>query len=192
MHTSSIQHNDTAPILSPAHEALLAELFTTGCHIDALLESHNLTPSQFLAFVTDPAVMQTLDAWEALQERHHRILARQAQLVAADHLDASLLKAHPTPEARRVATTLTKLTTHMISPTKRRPSEPAARAGGESRPTSPSTPALRHPQPPTTPTPPARLPTLSLHTPTSTSEFECLKFETSNPRPWAPNAPPDS
>jgi hypothetical protein len=109
------------PITSPSHETLLADLFELNFRIEDLIAKHSLTPAQFLAFAKDPVVVETLDAFESLQQRHQRIAARQHQAGAAGHLHQSILDAPSTIETRRAATALARLTTQMQSPRTPRP-----------------------------------------------------------------------
>ena len=133
-HTSVANQSTSTPTLSPFHEEILTSLFQSGCHINSLLLDGKLTPSQLLAFANDPAVKQVLEAWESLQELHQRMLGRQAQITAAAHLDGAISDANATPEARRAATTLTKLTTHMIKPSRLHASPaPSVGSGGGGR-----------------------------------------------------------
>ena len=104
------------PITSPSHDTLLADLFELNFRIEDLIAKHSLTPAQFLAFAKDPLVVETLDAFESLQQRHQRITARQHQAGAAGHLHQSILDAPSTIETRRAATALARLTTQMQSP----------------------------------------------------------------------------
>ena len=113
---------------TPSHQDLLAELFDSGCDINSLIQHYKLTPDQFLAFAKDPKVIEILDAWEAFQERHQRVQARQHQAGAAGFLHQAIMDAPTTIESRRAATALARLATIMQDPPKRRKPGIAARA----------------------------------------------------------------
>jgi hypothetical protein len=111
----------------PTHEQLLADLFELNFHFADLIHKHNLSPAQFLAFSKDETVRETLDAYEACQERQQRILARQNQGGAVGYLHQCIMDAPSTIETRRAATALARLTTLMLSPPRRtRPAKPEA------------------------------------------------------------------
>ena len=105
---------------TPSHQDLLAELFESGCDINSLIQHYKLSPAQFLAFAKDPLVIEILDAWEAFQERHQRVQARQHQAGAAGFLHQAIMDAPTTIESRRAATALARLATIMQDPPKRR------------------------------------------------------------------------
>jgi hypothetical protein len=106
----------TARKQPPSHEALLADLFELNFRIEDLIAKHELTPAQFLAFSEDETVRKTLDAFESLQTRHQRILARQHQAGAVGYLHQCIMDAPSTVETRRAATALARLTTIMLAP----------------------------------------------------------------------------
>ncbi len=160
----------TARKQPPSHEALLADLFELNFRIEDLIAKHELTPAQFLAFSEDETVRKTLDAFESLQTRHQRILARQHQAGAVGYLHQCIMDAPSTIETRRAATALARLTTIMLAP----PRPIRARRASEGDPEqtqqptttpNPTNSTNSAPNPPTTPaTTTTPTPTLSSRT----------------------------
>jgi hypothetical protein len=136
----------TARKQAPSHEALLADLFELNFRIEDLIAKHELTPAQFLAFSEDETVRKTLDAFESLQTRHQRILARQHQAGAVGYLHQCIMDAPSTIETRRAATALARLTTQMQSPRTPRAgaSRPADKPSESSQHTPTSATARHH------------------------------------------------
>jgi hypothetical protein len=148
---------------APSHEALLADLFELNFRIEDLIAKHELTPAQFLAFSEDETVRKTLDAFESLQTRHQRILARQHQAGAVGFLHQCIMDAPNTIETRRAATALARLTTIMLAPPQR------ARSASKADPAQTQQPTTS-PNPTTTPTPATSSPdTTPASTPRTTS-----------------------
>ena len=160
----------TARKQPPSHEALLADLFELNFRIEDLIAKHELTPAQFLAFSEDETVRKTLDAFESLQTRHQRILARQHQAGAVGYLHQCIMDAPSTIETRRAATALARLTTIMLAP----PRPIRARRASEGDPEQTQ-------QPTTTPDPANSTPNTTPTTPTTTTTpTPTLSSSTSN------------
>jgi hypothetical protein len=138
---------------APSHELLLADLFELNFRIEDLIAKHELTPAQFLAFSEDETVRKTLEAFEQMQTRHQRILARQHQAGSVGYLHQCIMDAPSTIETRRAATALARLTTVMLAPPQR------ARSASKGDPAQTQ-------QPTTTPNP-TNTPTKSATTPTT-------------------------
>jgi hypothetical protein len=160
----------TARKQPPSHEALLADLFELNFRIEDLIAKHELTPAQFLAFSEDETVRKTLDAFESLQTRHQRILARQHQAGAVGYLHQCIMDAPSTIETRRAATALARLTTIMLAP----PRPIRARRASEGDPEQTQ-------QPTPTPNPTNSTPNTTPTTPTTTTTpTPTLSSRTSN------------
>ncbi len=131
----------------PSHAQLLADLFELNFRIEDLISKHSLSPAQFLAFTKDEAVRETLDAFEACQEREQRIVARQNQAGAVGFLHQCIMDAPSTIEIRRAATAMARLTTIMLAPPRRSKPAKAAVATPTTNPVAPTLASSDDPRP---------------------------------------------
>jgi hypothetical protein len=178
---TTTNHAPASPKPPPTHDFLLAELFAINGDIDTLIETHALTPDQFLAFAKDDKVREALDAWELMQERHQRILARQCQADAAIYLRQSSADTTNPVEIRRAATILARLSALMLAPPRRRKPTPSPH-----EPIAPNTPT----PPPTDPAPLPK-PAKPLTAPQANALLDKLRdIEPKPSRAAAPSPPP--
>lgn len=115
---------DPAPAPRPANptnQDLLAALLEIDGDAARLIREFGLSPRRYLAFAQDPEVVETLAAFDAMQERHHRIVAQKRQSQAAEFLHLALLDTMSPVETRRAATALARLATQMLAPPRRVP-----------------------------------------------------------------------
>lgn len=109
----------------PTNQDLLAALLELEGDAAQLIRDFGLSPRRFLAFAKDPEVIEILAAFDALQDRRHRIVAQKRQSQAAESLSRAMLDTLSPVETRRAATALARLAVSMLAPPRRAPAAQA-------------------------------------------------------------------
>lgn len=170
MPTAELQAGPTtAPSREPTNDELVMALLRLDGDIHKLLAARNLSPDRFLAFVNDPKVQEVLAAFDVLNERRWRQVARKQQETAAVHLTKALEDSPSPVETRRAATALARLAANMLKSPAPHPTlrsklaaltDEFAHSEPEPRPATPPAPppASTRPTPPAHPAPPSIAP----------------------------------
>lgn len=159
----------------PTNDELVSTLMRLDGDINAVLRLFNLSPDRFLAFANDPKVLEVLAAFDALNDRRWRLVARRQQETAATHLTKALEDSPGPVETRRAATALARLAANMLkdpAPRLSLRSKLAALADevAQSRPEPPTrTAAPASPPHAATPRPATQAPPTAPHTPRTTA-----------------------